>query len=146
VAISVVFFGLGMMKTVTGTVDWDTDTFKLTLHTATYTPNVDTHDFYDDATNELSTASGYTSGGVTLASVAVTYDTATDQIRMDCADPSWTFSAGVTWRYGVIRKARGGAASADEVLALLDWGTSQTVSTAYTLTIDPVGILYIDTT
>lgn len=135
-----------MLKTVTGSVDWDTDTFKLSLHTSTYTPNLDTHDFFDDATNELSTASGYTSGGVTLASVAVTYDSASDQVRFDCADPSWTFTGSVTWRYGVVRKSRGGAASADELLALLNWGTDQTVSTAYTLTIDPVGLLFIDVT
>lgn len=135
-----------MLKTTTGTIDWDTDTFKLTLHTSTYTLNQDTHDFYDDATNELATASGYTSGGVTLASVAVTYDSASQQVRVDWADPSWTFTGSVTWRYGVIRKARGGASSADELLAYLDWGGSQTVSTAYTLVVDSTGLLYVDVT
>lgn len=145
-AITPKWYGLGCKAAVTGSVDLDTDTFKLTLHTSTYTPNQDTHDFYDDATNELSTANGYTSGGVTLASLAVTYDSASQQVRWDFADPAWTFTGAQTWRYGVVRKARGGAASADELVAYLDWATSQTVSTQYTLVIDPAGLLYIDVT
>lgn len=146
-AITPKVYGKGMQFTVIGSVDWDTDTFKLTLHTVTWTPNQDTNDFFDDATNELTTANGYTAGGVTLASLAVTYDSASQQVRWDFADPAWTFTgAGVTWRYGVVRKARGGVASADELLAYLDWGTSQTVSSQYTLVIDPTGLLYIDVT
>ena len=47
-----------------GTIDLDTDSFKVTLHTSTYTPNAGTHTVYADLTNELSTASGYTNGGV----------------------------------------------------------------------------------
>jgi hypothetical protein len=145
-AITPKWYGLGMKAIMGGAVDLDTDTLKLTLHTTTYTPNQDTHDFYDDATNELATASGYTAGGVTLASSVLSYDTATQQVRWDIGDPTWTFSASVTWRYGVIRKSRGGASSADELIAYLDWGASQTVSTAYTVTIDPTGLLYVDVT
>lgn len=145
-AITVKQFGLGMKFITIGSIDLDTDTFKLTLHTATWTPNQDTNDFYDDATNELATASGYTAGGVTLASIAVTYDSASQQVRFDVADPTWTFSGSVTWRYGLVRKARGGAASADEVLCYLDWATNQSVSGVYTITIDANGLLYWDVT
>lgn len=145
-AITPKWFGLGMKAIAAGSVDLDTDTFKLTLHTATYTPNQDTHDFYDDATNELATASGYTSGGVTLTGLALAYDATSQQVRWDFNDPSWTFTAAVTWRYGVIRKARGGAASADELVAYLDWGSSQTVSSPYSPQLDPAGLLYIDVT
>jgi hypothetical protein len=143
-AITPQWFGLGMKAVMAGSVDLDTDTFKLTLHTSTYSPNVDTHDFFDDATNELSTANGYTAGGVTLGTLALNYDATSHQVRWDFADPSWTFTGAVTWRYGVIRKARGGAASADELVCYLDWGSSQTVSSPYTLTIDANGLLYVD--
>jgi hypothetical protein len=145
-AITVRFYGLGMMKTTTGSIDWDTDTFNLLLRTSADAPNLDTDDFRDDLTGELSTATGYTAGGVALTGVAVTYDSASDQVRLDCNDPSWTFTASKTFRYGEVYKARGGAASADELLANLTWDSDQTVSTAYTLVIDPTGLLYIDVT
>lgn len=145
-AIVTAFYGQGMLKTVTGTIDWDTDTFKIILRTSADAPNLDTDDFRDDLTGELSTASGYTAGGATLGSVTVTYDSATDQVRFDAADTNWVFSAGVTWRYAEIYKSRGGASSADELLANLNWGSDQTVSTSYTLVWDPTGILYIDVT
>lgn len=57
-------------------VDWDSDSLKLTLHTSTYTPNLDSNIFVSDLSNELSTAGGYTSGGVTLTSPTVTYTAA----------------------------------------------------------------------
>lgn len=47
-------------------IDLDTATIKMTLHAATYAPDLAANDFFNDATNELGTASGYTAGGVTL--------------------------------------------------------------------------------
>lgn len=146
-AITVKIYGQGQLKLVTGSIDLDTDTFKLMLVTNSNAPDLDADDFRDDrTTGEVANGSGYATGGVTLSGVAVTYDSASDQVRFDCADPSWTFTAGVTWRYGDVYKSRGGAASADELLANLDWGSDQTVSTPYTLTIDAAGLLYWDVT
>lgn len=145
--ITVKFYGQGMLKLATGSIDLDTDTFKLMLVDNTNAPDLDVDDFRDDrTTGELSNASGYTTGGVTLASVAVTYDSTSDQVRFDCADPSWSFTASRTWRYGDVYKSRGGLASADELLANLTWDADQTVSTTYTLVIDAAGLLYIDVT
>ncbi|MFJ1765064.1 hypothetical protein ACIOD2_32385 [Amycolatopsis sp. NPDC088138] len=56
--------------------DWDSDTIVLSLHNSTYTPNLDTHAYVSDLTNELSTASGYTAGGLTLTSCTRTYTAA----------------------------------------------------------------------
>lgn len=64
------------VKILNKEVDWNSDTNTMTLHTATYTPNLDTHAYVSDLTNELSTAGGYTSGGITLASCAMTYTAA----------------------------------------------------------------------
>ena len=47
------------------------NTFKLTLHTSSFTPSA-SMEVYADLTNELSTANGYTSGGNTLSGVALT--------------------------------------------------------------------------
>jgi hypothetical protein len=137
-------YGLGMKHLVVGNVDLDTDTFKISKHTATYTPNQDTHDFFDDATNEVAAGSGYNAGGEALTGVAVTYDSASDQVRFDCNDITWTYTALKTWRHAVLRKARGGAASADELVGYLSWDADQSISTPFTLQIDPAGLLYFD--
>jgi len=140
------WFGLGLLACMNNDIDLVADTIKLSLHTVTYTPNQDTHDFFDDATNEVATANGYTAGGVTLANKALTYDATSQQVRWDFDDPAWTFTGAVTWRYGVIYKETAGAASTDPLIAYLDWGSSQTVSSPYTITVDSAGLLYVDVT
>ena len=85
-----------------GTIDLDTNTFNVTLHTSTYTPNAATQTVYADLTNELSTAFGYTAGGVALGSVVWTQSTVT--MKFDAADTTWAVSGGsVVCRYAVIR-------------------------------------------
>lgn len=87
-----------------GTFDMDADTFKVTLHTNSYTPAL-THTVYADLTNELATANGYTNTGATLASVTWTRSSSTT--TFDCADPTWTASGGSIgpFRICVIRKS-----------------------------------------
>lgn len=128
------WYGLGLLAVVKGAVDLDTDTFKLMLTTSTYTPNIDTHDFRDDVTNEVGASGSYAAGGATLAGVAVTYDAASNQIRTKWTDPAFT-SATITARTAVIYKSRGGAASADELLAYCTESADVT-STAGTFTVD----------
>jgi hypothetical protein len=127
------WYGLGLQKLVSGTIDLDTDTFKMMLTTSAYTPNQDTHDFRDDVTNEV-TGTGYTAGGATLAGVAVTYDTGTNQVRVTWTDPTWPAST-ITARTAVIYKSRGGASSADELLAYVTEAADVT-STGATFTVD----------
>lgn len=146
-AITPKWFGNGLLYLLDTPADLEAVTVKLALATSTFTPNIDTTDFRDDFTaNELANGNGYTTGGVTLTGVAWSYDAASDQIRLDFDDPSWTFTASKTWRYGIIYIDTAGADSTDPVIAWLDWGADQTVNTPYTLTIDPAGLLYIDVT
>lgn len=56
-------------------IDFDTDTIKVALLTASAAPNLDTWDYFNDVTNEVS-GTGYTAGGATLASKTVTYTAA----------------------------------------------------------------------
>ena len=145
-AITVAFFGLTMEKIAEqagNDVNYLTGTVELSLHTVTWTPDRDLHDFMDDATNELS-GNGY--ARQTLGSKTITYDSASDQVRWDAADSTFSFSAGNTWRYGVISINTAGAASTDPLYALLTWDSNQTVSTTYTLQWDAAGILFVDTT
>jgi hypothetical protein len=57
-------------------IDYDSDALKWTLHTSTYTPNQDTHAYVSDLTNELSTAGGYTAGGLAIVSPTMTFTAA----------------------------------------------------------------------
>jgi hypothetical protein len=103
-----------------GDIDFDTDTFKAMLVTSSYTPNKDTHDFRDDVTNEVS-GTGYTAGGVASA-VTVTKDTANDKVTIQLGAVSWASST-ITARGCVYYKSRGGASSADELVAYADFGS-----------------------
>jgi hypothetical protein len=116
---------------VRGAIDADTDTFKALLVTSSYSPNKDTHDKRDDVTNEV-TGTGYTAGGVTTA-CTVTKDTANDRVTLQFAAVSWATST-ITARALVIYKSRGGASSADELVAYNDFG-SDVSSTAGTFSV-----------
>jgi hypothetical protein len=56
-------------------VDYLSDTLKCSLHTSSYTPNLDTHETQSDLTNEV-TGTNYSAGGTTLGSKTVTYTAA----------------------------------------------------------------------
>lgn len=114
-----------------GAIDFDTDTFKVMLVTSTYAPDKDTHLKRSSVTNEV-VGTGYTSGGVTSA-CTVAKDTATDKVTMTFASVNWA-TATITARAAVIYKARGGASSADELVAYVDF-LSDVTSTADTFTV-----------
>ncbi len=83
-----------------GTFDLNSNTFKVALVASGYTPVVATHAVLADVTNELSTANGYTSGGVT---VAATLNLAAGTVTFDTADAAWTASGGsIVARYAVL--------------------------------------------
>lgn len=79
------------------------NTFKITLHTSTWVPANSTNEVFADATNELTTANGYTAGGITLTSVALTQTAGV--VKFTSAAVVWTASGGSipAWRYGVVR-------------------------------------------
>jgi hypothetical protein len=64
-------FASFLLKALNKEIDFDTDTIKVALTTSTYTPNFDTHDYFNDVTNEV-VGTGYTAGGATLASKTIT--------------------------------------------------------------------------
>lgn len=103
---------------------------KVALATSSYTPDQNTHDYFDDITNELSTGDGYTAGGATLASKTMTVSTTT--ATFDAADTTWT-SATITARYAIIYYATG-TAGTSTLIGYVDFGENKT-STAGTFTI-----------
>lgn len=115
-----------------GNIDCDTDTFYVMLVTSAYTEDKDIHDKRDDVTNEV-TGTGYTAGGV-AATVTVTKDTVNDRIDVSLGSATWASST-ITARKAVYYKRRGGAASADELVAVNDFG-SDVITTAGTFTLN----------
>jgi hypothetical protein len=126
-------YNRGIEAAARGTIDFDTDTFRVLLTTASYTENKDTHDFRDDVTNEVAAGGGYSSGG-NVVTVTVTRDDANDRVDISLGGTTWPTST-ITARKAVYYKSRGGAASADELIAVIDFGTDVISSGAtFTLT------------
>jgi hypothetical protein len=124
-------YNSAIFDAIRGPIDFDTDSFKVMLVTSAYTPNKDTHTKRSDVTNEV-VGTGYTSGGA--ASVATVTDvTASDSMTIAFASVNWPTST-ITAAAAVIYKTRGGASSADELVAYIDFGGNVT-STADTFTV-----------
>jgi len=96
---------------------------KVALTTSTYAPNRDTHEFFDDVTNEVS-AGSYTAGGKTLATVVVDVDGTGHFAYLDAEDPVWT-AATFTARYAVLYDATSTVASTSPLIGYINMGTDQ---------------------
>lgn len=145
-AVTGLLYGIPVKNQYDGTAvnDWDTDTQKAALLTG-YSVNQDTHDFFDDVSAAEITGTGYTAGGATLASKTATYDTATDQIRLDAADTSWATST-LSATDCVVYKSTG-TASTSPLLAAIDFGaTVTTTAGTFAVTWDSLGIAIWDVT
>lgn len=130
---SITFYNSFKKKVQDGTnIDMDTNTIKVALCTSTYTPVIDTHDFFDDITNEVSDAD-YTAGGVTITTPALTQVDASDLVKFTADTVSWTSLTITNCRYGIIYKSTG-TASTSPLIAYIDFGTNLT-GTDVTLTI-----------
>lgn len=106
----------------TGAVNLSTLTVKCMIVTGTYTPNQNTHDFRDDLGATEVSGTGYTAGGNTLATPVVSLD-GSGNVAVDFDDPAtWSQNASgfSNGRRAVIYVARGGASSADELIAYTD--------------------------
>lgn len=92
-------------KLINGDIDFTNDTIKAILVTDQYTPNIDTDEFLDDVTNEVSGA-GYTTGGLEITGKTVTVDTDNDLVIFSGSDLTWATST-ITARGIVIYKDTG---------------------------------------
>lgn len=115
-----------------GNIVLSTDTFKLMLTTSSYTPSKSAHAKRSDITNEV-TGTGYTAGGAAATITLTAASGNADLEAFNMADVSWT-TATITAAYAVLYKSRGGAASADNLVWLIDFGGNFT-STAGTFTV-----------
>ena len=126
---------------VTGDINLATDTLKVILVTATYVPNIDTHQFYPAVTNEIPTGGGYTLGGVVLAGVAVLTDLPNDRAALDANDVTWVASTITAARGAIIYKDTGVPATS-KLITYIDFVTDKSSSGGdFTIAWDATGIL-----
>lgn len=122
-AATIAWYGAGATHLADADIDWVADTIHVSLHTSSYTPDLDAHDFFNDASNELAASGNYTAGGQALDGKSRSFDGTSNQERLDATDETFTaLTPSAAFRYGVIYKKRGGASSADELIALIDFG------------------------
>jgi hypothetical protein len=110
-----------------GTLNWTSTAFNVALlNTATYTYST-AHNFFDDVLSGEVVADGYTHTGTVLVSQAITESPA-GTAMFDAVDLTWPTST-ITSGAAVIYLLRGGAHSADDLVAYVDFGENK-VSTA----------------
>lgn len=131
-------------------IDWDTDTqggadtyqLKIAIVTNTYTPAPDTHNFFDDITNEV-VAVNYTAGGNACANSAITRATTT--ITFDADDPAdWAQNvAGFSGTFRAILYADSGTAATSPLLMYSSEFTHDTTAVPLNLELSPSGVFTI---
>lgn len=139
-AVTALWYGLGLKSAFNKEIDWDTDTIKVMLCTSTYTPNQDTHQYKSDITNEV-TGTGYTAAGATLTTSAPAYTAGTNTLMLDAADTSWPSST-IVARYAVVYDATPGTDATRPLLGYVDFGTNvSTTAGTFSIVWDAAGVL-----
>lgn len=103
-----------------GVHNWGSDTFKVALTNSA--PNAATNTTLSDIT-QIANGNGYTTGGATIASIAVTESSGVATVDGD--DVTFTASGGAiaTWRYAVVYNDSA-TSPADALVGYLDNGSA----------------------
>jgi hypothetical protein len=121
-------------------IDWISDDIAASLHTVSYVPNQDTHDFFDDLTNQLSTANGYTAEDGTGTGKLLAGKGHTNTLNVSSLDADnlvWTSTgAGFASRILVLSDVTTNTTTTDPLILWVDFGQTETASGGGTLTID----------
>ncbi len=113
-------------------VDLEADTIKVTLYDNSHSFTATDTDYTTD--NELATTGGYTQGGATLASKAVTEAATT---KWDADDTAWA-AATFTAYHAVIYDSTAG----NDLIASIDFGGAKVVAAGtFTIQWDAAGII-----
>lgn len=116
-------------------LDLEADTIKIILLNSSHSFTATHNEKSEIVANELATAGGYTAGGATLASKAVTQAATT---KWDAADVAWT-SASFTAAHAVIYDD---TVANDPLICSIDFGGNQTVvSGTFTIQFHADGII-----
>ena len=117
-------------------IDFLTNEIRVSLCTSSYTPDLDTHEFFSDVTNEV-TGGNY--AATPLVNKSLTYDSATNKAIFDADNITWANST-ITARHAVIYKWTGSAATSP-LLGYVNFEQDYSSSSGnFTITWDSGGI------
>jgi hypothetical protein len=122
-----------------GTIDLDTDNFRMGLYTSASNAATLTLSTHAAVTSEVAEANGYSSSGKPITAVTWATGASASEYRFDSTSVVWTATGGTipNVRYAVIWTS-GSTAAERALLCYSELSTSQfTVSTGNTLTITP---------
>ena len=133
-------YGSVLSQLLSGGINFSSDTIKVAGVTSAYTFDQDAHNYFDDITNEI-TGTGYTAGGFTLTGKSLTYDGATNTLKIDGADIS---AADCTFTVAklVIYKATGTASTSPLILCVDLDGDKSPFNAPFGVEWDASGIFY----
>lgn len=141
-AVTATLYGGFLQSLANKEIDLDSDTLRVILCTAAYTPDQDTHRYRSAVTNEVS-GTGYTATGVALTGVTVTYTAGTNTLTLDAADVSWANST-ITARYAVIYDATPASDATRPLIGFVNFGADVSTSNGtFAITWDATGIASI---
>lgn len=112
-------------------VDFNADTLKFALSNTA--PNAATNDFFNDIT-EISAGNGYTAGGVTASTVAVSRSGATTKVTADDAVVTASGAVG-PFQYVILYKSTG-VSSTSTLISYWTLASAITMANGDTFTID----------
>lgn len=133
---SFTFYGKFFASLANKEVDFNSDSLKLALVSSAYAFNHDTHAYFSDITNELSTGSGYTAGGAAVASPTLSY----------VAANSWSVAAATSTAYAagdIVRPATGNGFLYQALTAGTSGGTAPTWPTTIGGTVVDSGVTWL---
>lgn len=116
-------YGLALKSLAAAQINFTGSTAKGMLLTSAYSPNQDTHQFKSDLSGETS-GTGYTAGGVALASKTATYAAGSNTLTLSCANLVWA-TATITARYLVFYMDTG-TSTTSALIAYVDFGSDVT--------------------
>lgn len=135
-AVTAFWYAKAFLAAFNAEMHLDADSIYVALcSNAGYTPNQDTHDYFNDVT-DLATANGYTDNGLLLANKASS-TTANVWTFDNTVDPQWTTGAGetLTARRAVYYDRQTGVEATSPLISWVDFGVDESASNGGTFTI-----------
>lgn len=133
------FYNEAKKYLLTGDIDLNTSTFRMSLHTSASNAATNTLSTKGSVDNEVAEANGYSSSGKALGSLTWTAGASASEMRFNAAALVWTATGGniPNIRYAVIW-IEGASAGSRKLLCRSALSTAQfTLTTGNTLTITP---------